>query len=129
MTGSRLFLDSSVWLGYFLGNFPTAREVVDSSETILFTSIISIHEVCKKLRKMGKTQREANQSVQFMEDNSVIIHVNKETAIQSAEHCLKHRLHAIDSILYASALQADSVFITADHDFSGLPKARIIEAR
>lgn len=127
VTGSKLFLDSSVWLGYFLGNIPETRNVVDSEETILFTSIISIHEVFRKLKKLGRTEKETCGAIRFIEDNSIIVGLNKEIAIAAAKNCEKYGLHTIDSLIYSSAMETETTFATADNDFRKTPKTRLIK--
>lgn len=129
MTGSRLFLDSSIWLGYFLGNIPEAQGIVDSDETTLFTSVISIHEVLKKLRVLGKTKGERNQALNQIEDDSIIIDLNKETAIAAVNNCQKHGLHTIDSLIYSTAMQTGTLFVTADSDFKKTPKTKLIKTK
>ena len=129
VTGSKLFLDSSIWLGYFLGNIPETRKIVDSEETILFTSVISIHEISKKLKKLGRTGKETGQAIKLIEDNSIIVGLSKEMAIASVSNCEKYGLHTIDSLIYSSAMETETTFVTADKDFKKTPKTRIVEIR
>lgn len=126
VTDSKLFLDSNIWLGYFLGNMPKAKGTIDSSENILFTSIISIHEIYKRLKTLGKTEKETESAIRFIEDNSIIVNLNKEIAINAANCCDKYKLHTIDSLIYSSAMAMETNFITADSDFKELPRTRII---
>jgi len=127
VTASKLFLDSSIWLGYFLGNIPETRSIVDSEETILFTSVISIHEVFKKLKKLGRTGRELVEAIRFIEDNSIIVGLNKGIAITAVKNCEKYGLHTIDSLIYSSAMETETTFVTADKDFKETPKTRMIK--
>ncbi len=129
VTGSKLFLDSSIWLGYFLGNIPETRNIIDSEETILFTSIISIHEVFKKLKKLGRTERGIHEAIRLIEDNSIIVGLNKEIAIAAVKNCEKYGLHTIDSLIYSSAMEIETTFVTADNDFREAPKTRMIKVR
>ncbi|MFH1256432.1 MAG: PIN domain-containing protein [Candidatus Diapherotrites archaeon] len=128
MTDSKLFLDSSIWLGYFLGAFPESRELVDSEKNSLFTSVISLHEVFKKLKKLGKTEGAANQAINFIEENSIIITLNKKIVLTAAVNCERYGLHTIDSMIYSSAAEVNALFVTADNDFKKCPRAKIIEA-
>lgn len=129
MTEFKLFLDSSVWLGYFLANISEAKGIVDNERKILFTSIISIHEIVKKLRKLGKPEKEVKNSIQFLENNSLIVNLNKDIVLNSVENCEKYKLHTIDSLIYSSALETKTLFVTADKDFKKTPKTRIIEIK
>lgn len=128
VTDTKIFLDSSVWLGYVLGNIPETKKYVDSKETILFTSIISIHEIYKRLKKLGKTEMQISDTILFLENNSIIVNLNKEIAILAAENCEKYKLHTIDSLIYSSAMNINTEFITADTDFKNVPKATIMES-
>lgn len=127
MTDIRIFLDSSAWLGYIIGNIPQSKKYIDSQEAILYTSIISIHEIFKRLKKLGKPEKEINSAIFFIENNSIIVNLNKEIAILAAVNCEKHRLHTIDSLIYSSAMHTDAQFLTADSDFKNAPKAIILE--
>jgi len=124
--GSKLFLDSSIWLGYFLGNIPETQSIVDSEETTLFTSIISIHEVFKKLKKLGRTEKKIYKAVRLIEDNSIMVGLNKETAIAAVKNCEKYGLHTIDSLIYSSAMETGTIFVTADNDFRKTPRTNRI---
>jgi len=128
VTGSRLFLDSSIWLGYFLGNMPETKQLIESEETMLYTSIISIHEIFKKLKRVGKSSKEAMEAIKFIEENSIIIDLNKQAALTAAENCQKYGLHTIDSLIYSSTAETNAIFVTADKDFQQAPKTRVIQA-
>ena len=129
VAGSKLFLDSCIWLGYLLGNIPETRALVDSEETILFTSVISIHEIIKKLKNLGKTGKETSWALKLIEDNSIIIGLSKEIAIAAVNNCEKYGLHTIDSLIYSSAMETEALFVTADKDFKKTQKTRIIEIK
>jgi len=129
MTASSLFLDSSVWLGYFLGNLPETRLLIESEDTLLFSSIISIYEVFKRLKSVGKSDEDARRALNFMEENSAIINLNKQIAINAVENSKKYRLHTIDSLIYSTATETKATFITADKDFKETPKTRILEIK
>lgn len=126
MIETEFFIDSSAWLGYLLGNLPETKAIIESQETTLFTSILTIHEVYKKLKVLGKNPKEG---INFIEENSIIINITKETAISAVENCEKHSLHTIDSLIYTSAKETKATFITADNDFVNLPNTRILRER
>ena len=126
VTGSRVFLDSSAWLGYFLGNTSQTRNIIDSESTLLLTSIISFHEVFKRLKNVGKTEKQARAAITFIEESGIIVNVSKEIALNAVNYGEKYELHTIDSLLYASAMKAKATFITLDKDFQKTPKTRII---
>ncbi len=129
MIGSKLFLDSNIWLSYFLGSYiPEIRELLELPENSLYTSVISIHEVYKKLGKV-KSGKDPNQAVEFMENNSQIIGVNREIAMAAVQNCEKYKLHTVDSLIYTSAVEINIVFVTADSDFKNCPNTKILEVK
>ena len=126
MTDTNYFLDSSIWLGYFLENIPETALIVESENTLL-TSIISMHEVYKKLSKIGNSQKECEKAIQFIEDSSVVINLDKNIVINSVKNCEKYDLHTIDSLIYSSAEATKTFFVTADKDFRKTPKTIVIK--
>ncbi len=42
MTDTKIFLDSSVWLGYAIGNIPETKKYIDGKDAILFTFITKL---------------------------------------------------------------------------------------
>jgi PIN domain nuclease of toxin-antitoxin system len=127
VTDTNLFLDSSIWLGYFLKNIPETKKLIDSEENTLFTSIISIYEITKKLNKLNKSKKELSKALQFIEENSIIIGLDKKTVLSAVENSEKYGLHSIDSLIYSSAREINSLFITADYDFIKCIKTKIIK--
>jgi predicted nucleic acid-binding protein len=82
--------------------------------------------VYKRLKKIGK---EPLKAITFIEENSIVISITKETAIKAAENSEKHSLHTIDSLIYTSAEETKAILITADNDFNKLPNTRILRKR
>lgn len=126
MTESRILADSSVWISYFLAATEKVRALIDSDESLLYTSAITLHEVKRRLLRMKYTQQQADKAVQFMKDNSIIIPVDEEIALASVAHCIKERLHTIDAVIYETALQNKCRLVTCDLDFRNLKDAEII---
>ncbi len=126
MTENRFFIDSSAWLAYFLGSSGKIADVIDSDDQSLFTSAICLHEVSKRLRNLGKTPKQADKVVRFMQENSIILSVDEGVAFKSIEHCLEKKLYTIDSLIYESAIQTRCKLLTFDYDFKGLEGAIIL---
>jgi len=125
MIVSRYFVDSSVWLGYFIGDMPQAKDIIES-DALLVTSVISLHEIYKKFIKLGENPRKI---IQFIEDMSIIINVDKKIALESAKNCDKYSLHTADSLIYTSSIRNSDLFVTADNDFRNTPRTKVILAR
>ena len=128
VTDTNLFLDSSVWLGYFLENIPQTKNLIDSERNTLFTSIISIHEIVKRLKKLKKMQK-INLALKFIEENSIIINLDKKIVLTAVKNCEKYKLRTIDSLIYSSAEEINAIFITADYDFINCPKTKILKRK
>jgi PIN domain nuclease of toxin-antitoxin system len=126
MTVSKLFLDSSIWLGYLLGNKPATQPLVNSSNTMLFTSIISLLEIVKRLHHLNTPSAVIRESIRFVENNSIIVNLTKPIALRAVETCSKFKLHTIDSLIYASALELKVLFVTSDSDFKSAPHAKLL---
>lgn len=124
---NRLFFDSNIWLGYFLQHEEKLGRLVDSPEGKIFTSVLCFHEVAKVLMHGNKNTAFVKEVIRFMRENSVMVELNEEIAVNAVEWRLKNNLHAIDSILYQSALVSSALFITADNDFHGLPNAQVVK--
>ncbi|MBU2099762.1 PIN domain-containing protein [Candidatus Micrarchaeota archaeon] len=127
---SELFLDSCIWIEYFLNKTKETKEIVERERSIIFTSIISIHEIFKKFLKLNKTEKEALEAIKFVEDNSIIIYLDKEIALNAVIAYKKYKLHTIDSLIYSSATtKTKAVFVTADKDFHKTPNTKLIEIK
>lgn len=123
MTEPKVLVDSSIWLAYFLASAEGVKNIIDSPETMLYTSTVTLHEVKRKLLKMDYTSRQAEKVIQFIRENSIVIPVDDRIALESVAHCLKNKLHTIDSIIYETAIQNNCKLVTADKDFKNMKDA------
>ncbi|MBI4043601.1 MAG: PIN domain-containing protein [Candidatus Diapherotrites archaeon] len=126
MTDYKLFLDSSIWVGYFMRAAELLGQMVDSHEGKVFTSALSFYEVPRKLHMLSRNEAFIKEAIRFMRENSTIIKVDEEIAGQSVEWAIKNKLAIADSIIYQSARSSESILITADNDFRGLSKVQVI---
>ncbi len=127
MTNTKLFIDSSIWLDYFLHTDELIGKMMDSHEGRLLTSIICYHEVSRRLIRLNSNEFYIKEVIRFMRENSVIIPVDEDIAVKSSEVSVKHRLASMDSIIYQSALASNALLITADNDFRGLPNTQVVK--
>lgn len=127
MTNTNLFLDSSIWLDYFLRHEMTAGQLIDHPEGKLFTSIVCFHEVVRRLIRLKKNEAYINEVTRFMRENSTVVSVNEEIAVKSAHASVNYRLASMDSIVYQSALSVEALLISGDNDFRGLPKSQVLK--
>ncbi|MFH0861818.1 MAG: PIN domain-containing protein [Candidatus Altiarchaeota archaeon] len=125
MTGIRLLIDSSIWLAYFLALEGKVATLIDSEENTLYTSVISLHEVQKKLAKMGHTSHQIAKAIAFMKQNSVLVQIDAKIAEASVAHCREHGLHTVDALIYETAVENKCTLLTGDYDFKNLPNTEI----
>ena len=117
------FLDSSVWLDYFING--KHKEIIESDSN-LFTSILSIFETKKKLLKINYEVNDVNKALAFLKRRSLIVPLNIEIIEKAVDISLKHKLATIDSLIYSSSMSQSTKFLTLDRDFTNLPEAVIL---
>ena len=116
MTDSKL-IDSSLWLDYlFNGNH---KEIIESQHVLLL-SAISLFEIERKLHKEKITPKKIKESMDFIKEKSLVIHVTADIAEKGVVVSLQHNLAAMDSMIYATALIQLATLFTLDNDFRGL---------
>ena len=123
-TDSR-FLDTSVWLSYYLAESETAKTAIES-EHMLFTSVLSLFELRRKLLKMQYTTEQIDGFVDFVINRATIAGISPDTASMAAELSVKHVLGAMDALLLASARSSGHTFLTFDKDFKNLKDVEVI---
>jgi predicted nucleic acid-binding protein len=120
-------MDSSAWLAYFQAGSGDAKKLVEDPKSMLFTSVITLHEIKRKLGKSGQGAK-VGAVLLFIKERSVVVGISPAVAEKSADDSIKHKLHSIDSLIYWSALEKDSVLVTLDKDFTGLRNVVILKA-
>lgn len=118
-------LDSSIWLDHLADTNEKSSETI-LSEELLFCSILTLFEVKKRLIKLGFTETKINNSIEFIKNRAVIININENIINYAVGVSIKHKLSAIDSMIYASAINTNAKLITADNDFRNLENIEII---
>ena len=125
MIDSRFF-DSSAWLSYFYAFNDDVRSMVESNILIL-TSVLSLFEIKNKLIKDKTDIIKMQKSIEFIKKRGLIIDLNSEIAENAVEFSTSYGLHAMDALIYSSALKNNSLLITLDNDFRGLNNTVIIK--
>lgn len=119
LTESRLLIDSSAWLEYFLAAEPRIARIINEADCTLFSCAVSLHEIKKRLL-FAKTERaKILQSLDFVRDNSIIVDVSEDIFEKSADDSFRLGLPLADSLVYRSALENNAQVITFDAHFSG----------
>ena len=127
MKDFNILLDSSSWLSYFLIGDKKIAELVDSGEFLLFSSVLSIYGVKRKLFAEKKTPGDIEKALDFMKSNSTIICLDIKICEKAAEDSSKLGFHAIDSLIYRSALENNAKIVTFDSDFKDMKDVIYLE--
>ena len=116
-------VDSSAWLEYFADG-PNAEyfaAVIESPADLLVPSI-TLLEVFKRI----SLQRDESQALQYVAvmQQSPVVELDAALALRAAALGIRHKLPLADSIIYATAQQANALVWTQDADFEGLADVR-----
>jgi len=126
MTASRYLLDSSVWLAHLKGESMGAVEYLQGSDSIL-ASVISLYEIVRKLKNAGVNEGQIVRSVKFLKEHGNLCELTSEISIKAAQDSVESKLHAIDALIYRTALENKATLVTMDYDFHKLPGVKIIK--
>lgn len=110
-TATRLLFDSSAWIAYF---FTGNKELVghlEQEKTMIFSSVISLFEVRKKLKAEKYSEKETEKAVEFMKNNSIFLDVTENISEKAFGSFLENKLHLADAIIYATALEYNAMLI------------------
>ena len=77
-------------------------------------------------KKFLSLKKESEKFLDFVKNRSTIIMLTTEIAEHAAEIALHKKLGAVDVLIYATSMLSQAELITADNDFRGLEKVRII---
>ena len=114
-------VDSCVW-AEVLANSPTGktfRQQLSDPGHVLVSTLV-LYEVSKwATRNMGS--QEADQVLVSLLTGNVV-EPNASIALHAAELSVTYKLHALDALIYATALEHDAELVTCDAHFKGLPR-------
>jgi PIN domain nuclease of toxin-antitoxin system len=126
MTATKLFLDSSAWIQYFIEKDSRITPIVDQVDGILQTSVLSLYEIKNRLHQLSLSTDESNKIVDFIQERSQIIFIDSKTALQAVDFHEKYKLPAIDSLIYSSARTENAELLTLDQDFTRTPNTILL---
>ena len=118
-------MDSSAWLSYFFATSKQVKKIIESN-SMLYTSVISIFEIKQKLMRDG-FEGDLEEVLAFIENRSIVINLDEVISRSAADFSIQYKLHAMDALIYASAKAMDSELVTADSDFEKLDNVMIIQ--
>lgn len=112
--------DSSAWIEYFIGSNLSSEysDILENFDDLLVPSIV-IYEVYKYIHRQ-KFEKDANKIFNFMINGNVVL-LSPELSKKSASISIKYKLPMADSIIYATAINYNSIVYTFDDDFIDLP--------
>lgn len=125
MTNSEILLDSSAWIAYFSGMNTTIQEIIDGSQP-LFTSLLSLFEIQRKLLRDGIKESKVKEILSFIKGRSILLFLNETICEQAVSSSIQFKLAAMDSLIYATARHAGAELLTLDYDFKTLPFVKIV---
>jgi toxin FitB len=115
-------IDTFGWLERFLPGPKSAsyNRVIESVEPAdLITSVVSVYEVYKKLRKL-KGESAALEAIVHLRSTTVVP-FDDQLAIEAADYALSHSLHFADAVVYATARRFGAQLHSSDPDLRDLP--------
>ena len=113
-------LDTCIWIEAFAGTPAGVRyQPLLASPQDLVVSTMVIFELRKWLLR-NLTEPAADQIMVILHSTSIVA-PDESTALHAAELCVAHKLHALDALIYATALSANAELVTCDAHFKGLP--------
>ncbi len=116
-------VDSSAWLEYFADG-PNAERFASAIEDTaqLLVPSVTILEVFKRVLQQ-RGEGAALNCAALMQQGEVVV-LTAALATRAALLGIRHKLPLADSIIYATAQEADALVWTQDADFEGLPGVR-----
>lgn len=118
-------MDSSAWLSYFFATSEMTKRIIES-EDILYTSVVSIFEIKRKLLREGINQ-DFEDVFGFIKSRSIIINLDDAISLKAADISINQKLHALDALIYSTAIVMNADLVTADSDFKDLDNVLLIE--
>jgi predicted nucleic acid-binding protein len=113
-------VDSCVWAEVLMGT-PTSRVFKPLIPPVgqLLVSTMVLYELGKWLARNMDAQEADQVMVTLL--TAQVVEPTASIALQAAELSVTYKLHALDALIYATALEHDAELVTCDAHFKGLP--------
>jgi predicted nucleic acid-binding protein len=114
-------VDTCVWIEA-LADTPTGRayQPLLAAPQNLLVSTLVIYELRKWLART--LAPDAADQVMVVLLTAKVVVPDESIALHAAELSLTHQLHALDALIYATALNENAELVTCDAHFKGLPQ-------
>jgi predicted nucleic acid-binding protein len=113
-------IDSCVWAEVLMGT-PTGRffkPLIPPAGQLLVSTMV-LYELGKWLARNMDAQEADQVMVTLL--TAHVVEPTANIALQAAELSVTYKLHALDALIYAAALEHDAQLVTCDAHFKGLP--------
>jgi len=116
-------VDSSCWIEYLMNSDIGAAvaPAIEDSGSLIVPSIC-LYEVYKKLAA-EKSEAFAMEVISYMKSGKIIV-LDETLSVFAAQVSRKHKLPAVDSIIYATTTQNAAILWTCDKHFQDIPGIR-----
>ena len=113
-------LDTCVWIEIILGSPLGAQFKVLAldKQHVLVPSLVQFELRRWALREYAESR--ANDIILALRE-AVVVQTDERVALLAAELARAHKLHVMDALIYATALEHDAQLVTCDAHFKGLP--------
>ncbi|MDP2819131.1 MAG: type II toxin-antitoxin system VapC family toxin [Polaromonas sp.] len=114
-------LDTCVWIEIILGS-PLGvqfNRLLSDKQNVLISSVVQFELRRWALREYGAAR--ANNIVLALREG-VVVQTGERVAFLAADLARAHKLHALDALIYATALEHDAELVTCDAHFKDLPQ-------
>ncbi len=116
--------DSSAWVELFSASMNADKiKAITSTKEIIYTSTVSLLEVKIFCERIG---RDSKQPIEFIKKRSKVVPADAEICLLAADQRTRHKLHTVDAIIYATALQTESTLYTRDGHFENAAGVEMI---
>ena len=114
-------LDTCVWIEIVLAS-PLGKRfnaLLADKQSMLVPSLVQF-----ELRRWALREYEASRAdfIVLALREAVIVQTGERVAFLAADLARKHKLHALDALMYATALEHDAQLVTCDPHFKDLPQ-------
>ncbi len=125
---NKYLLDSSAWIEYFAGTHAgeKIKEVVEKEEVV--TCILSIAEISDKF---SREKERFDKFLEFIKNTSSIANITLLSCsgagkLKAERRAAKKEFGLVDAIIYLTAKENSSIFVTKDGDFEGMENVMMI---
>lgn len=114
-------LDTCVWIEIILGGSlgEVFKPLYLDKQNILLPSLVQFELRRWSLRQYSEAK--VNQITLTLRETNVV-QTSERITLLAAELASQHKLHALDALIYATALEHDAELVTCDAHFKDLPQ-------